>query len=284
MMPCGTQSKKLDSELTQKEIMEIVAASPVRISPQYLEKTICETYGLEKTRARQILKDLIGQGELEYTYEFGSTYLVRSFSKPVRIATHVVIMPAGHSYQPAPDDVVIQIKSGAAFGGGRHPSTRLAVKAIEYVLKIVSPDGLNQRCSVLDIGTGSGILAIAAVGLGVKKGLGLDIDPCAIAEARDNIALNHLQDRLVISDRDVDSFDQAFSMVIANLRYPSLKNFYPQILKLTDTNGWVVLSGFRPHERDDLMDLYTAEYFKCIWTADEIDWAAAVLKKIHSGC
>jgi len=278
---CGdTRNKKLDIKLIQKGIMEIVAASPVRISPQYLEKTISETYDLEKTRAKQMLKDLIGQGELEYTYEFGSTYLVRSFSKPVRIATHVVIMPAGHSYQPAPDDVVIQIKSGAAFGGGRHPTTRLAVKAIEYVLKIMSPDGLNQRCSVLDIGTGSGILAIAAVCLGVKRGLGIDIDPCAIAEARDNIALNHLQGQLVISDRDVDSFDQAFSIVIANLRYPSLKFFYPQILKLTDTNGWAVLSGFRPHEQDDLMDLYTAKNFECIWSANEIDWVGTVLKKI----
>jgi len=279
-MCADTRNKKLDHKLIQKEIMEIIAASPVRISPQYFEKTISETYDLEKTRVKQMLKDLIGQGELEYTYEFGSTYLVRSFSKPVRIATHVVIMPAGHSYSPAPDDVVIQIKSGAAFGGGRHPTTRLSVKAIEYVLKIVSPGGLNKRCSVLDIGTGSGILAIAAVCLGVKKGFGIDIDPCAIAEARDNLALNHLQDQLVISDRNIDSFDQTFSMVIANLRYPSLKNFYPQISKLTDPNGWVVLSGFRPHERDDLMDLYTAEYFKCIWTADEIDWAAAVLKKI----
>ena len=279
-MCADTRNKKLDHKLIQKEIMEIIAASPVRISPQYFEKTISETYDLEKTRVKQMLKDLIGQGELEYTYEFGSTYLVRSFSKPVRIATHVVIMPAGHSYSPAPDDVVIQIKSGAAFGGGRHPTTRLSVKAIEYVLKIVSPGGLNKRCSVLDIGTGSGILAIAAVCLGVKKGFGIDIDPCAIAEARDNLALNHLQDQLVISDRDIDSFDQTFSMVIANLRYPSLKNFYPQISKLTDPNGWVVLSGFRPHERDDLMELYTAEYFKCIWTADEIDWAAAVLKKI----
>jgi len=145
----------------------------------------------------------------------------------------------------------------------------------------VSPDGLNQRCSVLDIGTGSGILAIAAVCLGVKKGLGIDIDPCAIAEAADNIILNNLENRIVISDRKIDCIDQAFSMVIANLRYPSLKNFYPQISKLTDTGGWVVLSGFRPHERDDLMDLYTAKYFKWFWTADELDWSAAILKKIE---
>jgi ribosomal protein L11 methyltransferase len=279
-MYSGLENKKLDAERIQKEIMEIVAASPGRISPQYFEKTISETYGLEKIRAKQILKDLIGQGELEYTYEFGSTYLVRSFNKPVRIATHVVIMPAGHSYHPAPDDVVIQIKSGAAFGGGRHPTTRLSVKAIDYILKGVRPSWMNQPCSVLDIGTGSGILAIAAVCLGVKKGLGIDIDPCAIAEAGENIALNNLENRIVISDRKIDSIDQAFSMVIANLRYPSLKNFYPQISNLTDTGGWVVLSGFRPHERDDLMDLFTANYFKYMWIADENDWAVAVLKKI----
>ena len=279
-MHSGLKNKKLDAELIQKEIMEIVAASPGRISPQYFEKTISETYGLEKVRAKQILKDLIGQGELEYTYEFGSTYLVRSFNKPVRISTHVVIMPAGHSYHPAPDDVVIQIKSGAAFGGGRHPTTRLSIRAIEYVLREVRPSWINQRCSVLDIGTGSGILAIAAVCLGAKKGLGIDIDPCAITEAGDNIALNNLENRIVISDRKIDSIDQVFSMVIANLRYPSLKNFYPQISTLADTNGWVVFSGFRPHERDDLMDLYTAKYYKCVWTADENDWAVAVLKKI----
>jgi ribosomal protein L11 methyltransferase len=259
--------------------MEIVATSPVRISPQYLEKTISETYGLEKTRARQILKDLIGQGQLEYTYEFGSTYLVQSFNKPVRISNHVVIMPAGHSYPPAPDDVVIQIKPGAAFGVGRHPTTRLSVNAIEFVLKRERPNWMNQRCSVLDIGTGSGILAMAAVCLGVKKGLGLDIDPCAVTEAADNIALNQLENRILISDREIDTVDQVFSLLVANLRYPSLKNYYPQILKLTDTNSRVVLSGFRPQERSNLMDLYTTKHFKCTWTADELDWSAAALKR-----
>ena len=276
----GSKNKKLDTELIEKEIMEIVAASPSRLTPPYLEKTISEKYGLDKTRAKAMLKDLVARGQLEYTYEFGSTYLVCSFNKPVRIATHVVIMPEGQSFQPAPHDVVIQIKSGAAFGGGRHPTTRLSVKAVEYVLKNRCPDCLNQRGSVLDIGTGSGILAIAAVGLGIKKGLGIDIDPCAIAEAGENIALNHLENRIVISDRKIDSIDQAFSMVIANLRYPGLKNFYPQISQLTERGGWVVLSGFRPHERADLMDLYTARYFKSIWTADENHWAATVLEKI----
>ena len=227
-----------------------------------------------------MLKELVVRGELEYTYEFGSTYLVRSFNKPVRIASHVVLVPVGQSYQPQTDEVVIQIKSGAAFGGGRHPTTRLSVKAIEYVLKQMRPDWLGKDCAVLDIGTGSGILAIAAVCLGIQKGLGIDIDPCAIAEAHQNIALNNLENRIVISDRSIDSVDQAFAMVTANMRYPSLGKFYPQISTLTDSGGWVILSGFRPHEQADLMGLYTAGYFKLIWTADKNDWAVAVLKKI----
>jgi ribosomal protein L11 methyltransferase len=270
----------MDIDGIRKAMLENVAASPARLTPQHLEKTILETYGLDKIRAKSVLKDLVAHGQLEYTYEFGSTYLVLSFSKPVRISAHVVVRPPGHRYRPAPDEVVIQIKPGAAFGGGRHPTTRLSVKAIEFLLKKVRPDWLNANGSVLDIGTGSGILAIAAVCLGVNKGLAIDIDPCAIAEAAENIAINHLEGQLVVSGRQLDTIRRSFSMVVANLRYPSLKKLYPQITEQTDPNGGVVLSGFRLHERNDLIELYTAKHFECIWTADELEWVAVVLKKI----
>lgn len=270
----------MDIDGIRKAILENVAASAARLTPQHLAKTIIETFDLDKTRAKSVLKDLVAQGQLEYTYEFGSTYLVRSFNKPVRISPHVVVSPPEHRYRPVSDEVVIQIKPGAAFGDGRHPTTQLSVKAIEFLLKKFRPDWLNKNCPVLDIGTGSGILAITAVCLGVKKGLAIDIDPCAIAEAAKNVELNHLEDELAVSDRQLDTIHRSFSMVIANLRYPSLKKLYPQITEQTDTNGWVVLSGFRLHERDDLMDLYTAKHFECIWTADELDWAATLLKKV----
>ena len=270
----------MDIERIEKAILERIGASPARLTPQHLEKTLSATYGLDKNRTKTLLKALVDRGELEYTYEFGSTYLVPSFNKPVRISPHVVVKPPGYRYQPAPDEVVIQIKPGAAFGGGRHPTTRLSVKAIDSLLKELRPDWLKETCSILDIGTGSGILAIAAVCLGVTKGLAIDIDACAIAEASENIAINHLQNQLVVSDRRLDTVHRSFSMVVANLRYPSLKKFYSQITKRTDAGGGVVLSGFRLRERDDLMDLYTAKQFECIWTADELEWAAAVLIKI----
>ncbi|MBT8366771.1 MAG: 50S ribosomal protein L11 methyltransferase, partial [Deltaproteobacteria bacterium] len=261
-MPSPINTKKrnnarsMDIQRIEKAILENVAASPARLTPQYLEKTICATYGLDKIRAKAVLKNLIATGELEYTYEFGSTYLRPAFNKAVRISDHVVVKPPGYGFRPAPNDVVIQIQPGAAFGGGRHPTTRLSIRAIDYVLTTVRPHRLSQDCSVLDIGTGSGILAITAVCLGVNTGLGIDIDPCAISEAAENRDLNHLQDRLIISDRKIETIDAAFSMVIANLRYPSLKILYPQMIRLTDSNGWLIISGFRTHEMQDLMALY----------------------------
>lgn len=270
----------MDIQRIENAILETIATSAARLTPQHLEKTISAIYGLDKTRAKAVLKDLVARGELEYTYEFGSTYLVLSFNKAVRISNHVVVKPPGHRFQPAPDDVVISIQPGAAFGGGRHPTTRLSVKAIEYVLKTMRPNWLSADCSVLDIGTGSGILAITAICLGVKKGLGIDVDPCAIAEAGENLDLNHLQDRLVISDRKIEAIDASYPLVIANLRYPSLKNFYPQISRLTDSGSFVILSGFRLHEMQDLVGLYAGSNFEPAWSDDEHDWAAIALKKI----
>lgn len=275
-------NKELNAEDIQKEIFEKVTASPQRLTPLQLEKTISRTYGLDKTRARALLSDLVAGRRLEYTYEFGSTYLVPSFNRPVRVSAHVVVTPPQHRYQPAPDEVAIQIRPGAAFGGGRHPTTRLSLRAIEFILKEERPAWLNENSFLLDIGTGSGILAIAAVCLGVKKGLGLEIDPCAVAEACENIALNQLDGRLEVADRGLETIDSSFSMVIANLRYPSLKQFCPRIKRLTGTDGRVILSGFRTGEKDDLMALYRAGHFDCIWTADELNWSAAVFKKGHA--
>jgi ribosomal protein L11 methyltransferase len=270
----------MDIQRIEKTILENVAASPARLTPQHLEKTIFATYGLDKNSAKAILKNMVARGELEYTYEFGSTYLRPAFNKAVRISDHVVVKPPGYGFRPAPHDVVIQIQPGAAFGGGRHPTSRLSVRAIDFVLTTVHPDWLSTDCSVLDIGTGSGILAIAAVCLGVKTGLGIDIDACAIAEAAENRSLNYLQDRLVISDRKLETIDDPFSLVIANLRYPSLKRLYPQMIRLTDSKGWLVLSGFRTHEMQGLLGLYAAHQFESVWTAEELDWAAIALQKI----
>ena len=117
--------------------LRIVAESTARVTPPALEKTLIETPGLTKKQVKAVIRYLVSDGELVYTYEFGTTFLELSFHKPVRVSTHVVLKPPGHHYQPESEDVVIQIKPGAAFGDGRHPTSRLAIRGIEYVLKKV---------------------------------------------------------------------------------------------------------------------------------------------------
>jgi ribosomal protein L11 methyltransferase len=262
-----------------EKILELVSASSSKITPVGLKNTLVQTYGLETNQIKTLIKDLVAKGELTYTYEHGCTFVQKSFNKPVRISRSVVLKPPGYKYRPEPHDVVIQVKPGASFGDGRHPTTRLAIKGIEFALKELKPFVLNRESTVLDIGTGSGVLVMTAVQFGLQKGLGIDFDSCARAEARQNVKLNDLQAHITISDKAIKDVDASFSMVLANLRVPTLRKLCARIGSFTNPNGIVVLSGVRGHELDGLMAVYRAEHFECVWTAEEYDWAGVVIKK-----
>ena len=261
-----------------KLVLRLVAASAVRVTPPALEKTLRATHGLTRKQVKAIIRDLVSGGELVYTYEFGSTFLEPSFNKPVRVSTHVVLKPPGHHYQPDCADVVIQIKPGAAFGDGRHPTSRLAVRGIEYVLKEFSLEVTADHSRVLDIGTGSGILVLTAVKMGIHMGVGIDIDPAARSEARENVSLNRLAAQIEISDQYLESIEGPFNLVTANLRYPTLKKICPCLRKITHPKGFMVFSGIRSHESADLIKAYGRKNFEYLWQEDTHDWAGVVFK------
>ncbi len=261
------------------DVIATIESSPTKTTPSALERLIFKKYGLNKFQIKTVIRDLVFSGELTYSYEFGSTFLEPSFTRPVRISRHVVLSPPGHSYPSKPNDVVVQIKPGASFGVGRHPSTRLAIRGIEFVL--LGDQALEKRPdrTVLDIGTGSGVLILTAVLGGMDGGLGIDIDSCARVEAAANVKINRLENRIVISGQSLATIDQRFSMVLANLRYPSLIKLVSQLTGVTDTKGILILSGIKDGEVDDLLNVYTKSYFKCLWTVNEFDWAGVVLQK-----
>jgi len=260
--------------------LRIVADSTVRVTPPALEKTLFETLGLTKKQVKAVIRDLVSDGELVYTYEFGNSFLEPSFNKPVRVSIHVVLKPPGHHYQPESEDVVIQIKPGAAFGDGRHPTSRLAIRGIEYVLKKIKSDWPGVQSRVLDIGTGSGVLVITAVRMGIHQGLGIDIDPSAWSEAGENVLLNRLGDRIEISDQYLETIDGHFDLVTANLRYPTLKKICPCLRKNINPNGFIVFSGIRSHELADLIKAYARKNFELRWKDEIHDWVGVVFKSI----
>jgi len=110
----------------------------------------------------------------------------------LRIGRRIVIRPTWRRHRPAPDDVVLALDPGMAFGTGLHPTTRLCLAALESI----ADDGRADGARVLDVGCGSGILAIAAVKLGASDALGVDTDPIAIESTVANARRNRLAARV----------------------------------------------------------------------------------------
>jgi ribosomal protein L11 methyltransferase len=281
-MNFNSKKHTIDADSARERVLGIVATSTAKITPFALEKRLFEEFVLNKKQIKYVIRNLVAGGELTYTYEYGSTFLERSFAKPVRISQHIVLQPPEHHHRANPNDVVVKIKPGVSFGAGNHPTTRLAIKGIEFVILGGQVQVFDNRhdTSVLDIGTGSGVLLITAILCGMQTGLGVDIDACARVEAAENVRINGLEDRVAISGKLLADIRQRFSVVLANLRFPSLKKMLGQINESADTNGFLILSGVRDYELDDLLKVYKKIQFEKVWTDNELGWSGVVLRRV----
>ena len=246
------------------------------LTPRALEKSLCSARGLDHRRFQKALKSLIRAGDIAYTYRFGCSFVERSFNRAVRVSDKVVLQPPGLRFKGNPDDVVVQIQAGASFGSGAHPTTRLALRALEKAL-----GGIHhplKNCSALDIGTGSGVLAITAARFGFGSVLGLDIDPCALSEAKKNVGYNGLGGQIEICDTAPDRLDRRFDLIMANLRYPTLKQLCGLLAGLFRRRGILVLSGVKGDEADALVSRYVAAPFELIHRCDEKNWTGLTFR------
>lgn len=247
--------------------------------PADLLKELARDLNLPRERVQAALQELVAAGELAYTFEHGRTFLEPSFDRPVRLSDRIILTPPGRVFQARPGEAILQIMPGASFGAGRHPTTRLALKAIDFVLGREGESLTRRGSCVLDIGTGSGVLAMAAVKLGIETGVGVDIDPCAVAEAKANVELNGLSGRIGVSDRAVETIDGVYAMVAANLRTPTLARLAPYLAGFTAPRGALVMSGIRTAECDELLGAFEKRSFMVVWIEEEQEWAGLVMTK-----
>jgi ribosomal protein L11 methyltransferase len=175
--------------------------------------------------------------------------------------------------------VVIRILPGAAFGAGRHPTTRLALKGIDFILGSHGRSLVRGGSRVFDIGTGSGVLAMAAVLLGIETGLAVDIDPCAVAEAKANVGLNGLSERIAVSSRTAETIEGRYQLVTANLRTPTLSRLAPHIAAHVDPRGALVISGIRTEECEALLGEFEKHFLNAVWRDEEQEWVGLVLTR-----
>jgi ribosomal protein L11 methyltransferase len=273
---------EIQNQDIKQRVLAIIDATDVRMTFGDVVKQLSKEHQINRKDSHAAIKQLIHAGELTFTYEFGLSFVERSFHKPVRITDNIIIKPPDCGFDAQENEIVIDLQHGASFGSGRHPTTRLSLKGLEYILQSKNPPHFIDNSTVLDIGTGSGVLVIAAVKMGIGKGLGIDIDPCAVPEAKENIKINGLETAIEISNQSIQEIDVVFSLVMANLRFPTIKQMLPRLYQLASPDGNIVLSGLRVAELSRLKDLLRQQRLRLTWESTAYGWAAVSVKKGHA--
>ena len=170
--------------------------------------------------------------------------------KPYAIAEGLVVRPPWEPYEAKPGEKVLELEPGRAFGTGLHETTRLVARAIRAHATEV------QGKLVIDVGCGSGILALAAIALGAARAVAIDNDPEAIDVTRENAERNALTDRVDASTTDVAALELEAPLVLANIEARILIPMAPDLQRRVAPGGLLLLSGILVPQKDDVRAAY----------------------------
>ncbi|MDA1257063.1 MAG: 50S ribosomal protein L11 methyltransferase [Chloroflexi bacterium] len=189
--------------------------------------------------------------------------------EPVRVGKRLVIAPGGSSWDRTPDDIVIQLDPGLAFGTGHHPTTRMCML---YLEKSVTPG-----CAVLDLGCGSGILSLTSLKLGAGSVTAIDIEADAVKASLENLAINKLSGKARVQQGtlpDAVSTDGTFDVVVANISANVLIALAPHVLATLAPTGVFVGSGLLAERRSEVEAAFVEAGAGITDVTISGDWAA----------
>lgn len=196
----------------------------------------------------------------------------KKFFKPLRVGSRFVVKPPWARIRLKKGEIPVEINPGMAFGTGTHATTRLCMEALEKRLK--------KGFSVLDVGTGSGILSIAASRLGAAEVWGIDIDNIAVEIAKENVSRNKICDRVRIKQGAIGDIQKRFDLVVANLDFKSLKRTRMALIRHLKERGILILSGVLETEEERLHQHYIeTRRLKWVETDREGEWACLTFQK-----
>jgi ribosomal protein L11 methyltransferase len=195
----------------------------------------------------------------------------KQYFRPQRVGRSLVVKPSWSRFALRDGDTVIEIDPGMAFGTGQHPTTAMCLRALE--------DSVRSGMNILDLGTGSGILAIAAAKLGAARVLALDVDPMAVKAARQNAIANEVAHRIDIREGTLDdSFapDLAFDIIVANIGSVTIERLAPTISHALALGGTLIVSGFLEDAVRDLTRAFHAAGLSGDRVIDDGVWCCIV--------
>jgi ribosomal protein L11 methyltransferase len=193
------------------------------------------------------------------------------------VTDRLVIRPPWEDYAPAAGEIVVTIYPGMAFGTGRHATTLLCLRALEEVWEQELPEAPNPW-PVLDVGTGTGILALAAARLGAGV-LAIDVDPEAVAAALENVRLNGLEARILVEPTLLQAIRQQFALILANLTTLDLLHLADSLTGRLLSGGALIISGFLEKDRPELEACFLGLGLTEAGFLTRDDWGALILRR-----
>ncbi|MCX7842685.1 MAG: 50S ribosomal protein L11 methyltransferase [Clostridia bacterium] len=195
----------------------------------------------------------------------------KKYYKPLHISDRVVIKPSWEQYEKSGDEIVVELDPGMAFGTGTHETTRMCAQLLESYLSFAD--------KVLDVGCGTGILAIIAAKLGAGHVTAIDIDEVAVRVTEENSKINMVQDKItacrsVLGDLLPEKHDIAVANIIADVII-DISKIVPQYLK---HDGYFITSGIIKQRKQEVLEACGNSGFKYVAEKDMGEWVAVVFK------
>ncbi len=192
----------------------------------------------------------------------------RPFARSVRVG-RLVVTPPWERVEPAEGEIVVEVDPGRSFGAGNHPTTRLMLGLMQDVLR---PDA-----TVLDVGSGSGVLSVAAAALGAARVTAVDLEEEALRATRENASRNGFEDRIEVSDEPIGELRVEFDVVLANVLAPVLIELASDVSAAVAVGGSLLLSGILSGQVDEVAAAYRG--WEAVEEVAEEDWRA--LRLLH---
>jgi ribosomal protein L11 methyltransferase len=194
----------------------------------------------------------------------------KQYFKPQRIGRRIVVKPTWEEYTAQPGDLILQIDPGMAFGTGLHATTRLCLRALE--------DHVTPGAMVADVGTGSGILAVAAALLGAARVDAVDIDPLAVRIARENVGVNGVEPVVSVTEAAIPPTG-LFDVVVANILADVILAMAPALTAALKPGGILIASGIIDRRADDVRRGLDAAGLHVFATETEAEWVALLARR-----
>ena len=189
-----------------------------------------------------------------------------------KVGKHIVIKPTWEDYLAQPDDIVVELDPGAAFGTGTHPTTDMCIRSLEKLVK--------RDMRVFDVGTGSGVLAIVAAKLGARDVTAMDYDKMAVQVAAENIKQNQVDDVVKTGVSDIlKSFTGKADLIVANIIADIIIELFDELDEYLAPGGKLLVSGIITERLNDVTEACQLHGFSVRDVTVEKGWAAMVINR-----